>query len=140
LLADVAQTAGPRADARVAWRSAGIDGLVVEADREQLFRILLNLARNAHQAMADGGEIRVKAAQRDGRVEIDFADTGGGIAPAALDHLFQPFRAGRVGGAGLGLAIAKELARAHGGDLALVSTGANGTTFRLSLPALNHSS
>jgi signal transduction histidine kinase len=135
LLDEVAQAAGRPGDAGVRWRTEGVGDLVVDADREQLFRVLLNLARNAHQAMADGGEIRVAASRQDHRIVIDFADTGGGIAPAARDRLFQPFLAGRTGGTGLGLAIAKELARAHGGDLGLVTTGAGGTTFRLTLPA-----
>lgn len=111
-------------------------GLDVDADREQLFRMILNLMRNAAEALAArGGEIAVSAARRDGAVEIDIADDGPGIPEAVRGRLFQPFAsAARPGGSGLGLAIARDLARGHGGDLVLVSTGERGTVFRLVLP------
>jgi len=110
-------------------------GMSLQADREQLFRIALNLVRNAKEAVADGGTIAVSAARNGGTVQIDVIDDGTGVPEAVLGKLFQPFvSAARPGGSGLGLAIARDLARGHGGDLTLVSTGAGGTVFRIILP------
>ena len=111
--------------------------LQIDADPEQLYRILLNLVRNAVDALAQAASARVKisAGRENGRVAIDVADTGTGIAPPAREKLFQPFAlSARSGGTGLGLAIARDLARAHGGDVTLVSTGPAGTVFRVTIP------
>lgn len=110
--------------------------VTVEADREQLFRIVLNLVRNAVDALAaTGGDIVVWAQRTEAGLEITVADTGAGIPAAVLPKLFEPFvSAGRAGGSGLGLSIARELARGHGGDVELVSTGPKGTIFRIILP------
>lgn len=105
----------------------------VEADREQLFRVLNNLMRNAMEAGAE--EIDVAASANGRWVEIEISDDGPGLPPRAQDKLFRPFEgSARAGGTGLGLAIARELVRNHGGDLHLVETGSDGTTFRISLP------
>jgi signal transduction histidine kinase len=107
--------------------------LCVRADRDQLFRVLLNLARNAVEAGARS--VTVSAHNGERRVVIDIADDGPGLAPKARDNLFRPFAgSARPGGMGLGLAIAREILRAHGGDIALGDSGAEGTRFRLSLP------
>jgi signal transduction histidine kinase len=119
---------------RVAWRNLVPAEFDVNADRDQLFRVLLNLGRNGLQAIAGPGEIRIEAKSRDGRTEILVADSGQGLSPAALAHLFEPFRGASAGGTGLGLAIAQELTQAHGGKIALVNTGSTGTVFRIDLP------
>jgi signal transduction histidine kinase len=113
----------------------------VMADADQLYRILVNLLRNAREAIAarpgrDGhGRVSVTLERRGGDSLIGFADDGPGIPDRVLARLFQPFSgSSRPGGAGLGLAIARELAQAHGGDLVLVKTGRDGTTFELRLP------
>ncbi|NIJ49468.1 ATP-binding protein [Rhizomicrobium electricum] len=112
------------------------ESAMVHADRDQLFRIVLNLLRNACEACGGKGAVRVQAACADGALAIDIADSGCGIPPIIGVKLFQPFvSAGRPGGTGLGLAIARDLARGHGGDLTLVSTGPQGTVFRITLPA-----
>jgi signal transduction histidine kinase len=109
-------------------------GLAVEADRDQLHRVLSNLARNAVEAGAQ--RLRVSAGREADAVAVEIADDGPGLAPKARDNLFRPFfGTARPGGTGLGLAIARELVRAHGGELALVSSTAAGTVFRLTLPA-----
>ncbi len=109
--------------------------LCAHADREQVFRIVLNLIRNAAQALPDAvGTITASAARNDGHIEIDIADSGPGVADAVRATLFQPFASARAGGSGLGLAIARELARGHGGELSLVETGPQGTAFRIVLP------
>jgi signal transduction histidine kinase len=98
--------------------------------------VLLNLARNAEEAMADdGGLISISAWRQRGRVVIELADTGKGVPPAAQAHLFEAFAGStRPGGTGLGLPIAREIMRAHGGDVELAHTGDDGTAFRLTLP------
>ena len=108
--------------------------LVVEADRDQLHRVLLNLAKNAVEAGAS--ELSFSSSREDKAIALDVADDGPGLSPRARDNLFRPFfGSARPGGSGLGLAIARELMRAHGGDLALLDSTAAGTVFRLTLPA-----
>ncbi len=109
-------------------------GLIVRADRDQLYRVLLNLAQNAVEAGAR--HLHLTAAVSDGATLIDIADDGHGLPPRARENLFRPFfGSARPGGTGLGLAIARELMRAQGGDLILVETTGSGTVFRLTLPA-----
>ncbi len=112
--------------------------LKVRADPEHLHRVLANLVRNARQAIAVSGkpgEISIRAYETTGAWRICVADTGPGLPPKAIEHLFTPFQGGaRKGGSGLGLAIADELVRGHGGTLELVHTGATGTQFDLTLP------
>jgi signal transduction histidine kinase len=108
--------------------------LMIRGDRDQLFRVLLNLARNAVQSGAT--RVVFSAHCGEGAVMIDIADNGPGLAPKARENLFRPFAgSGRAGGIGLGLAIAREILRAHGGDIALGNSDAAGTLFRLRLPA-----
>ena len=74
-----------------------------------------------------------------GYTAIDVVDDGPGVPQAITAQIFRPFAVGgRAGGAGLGLAIARDLVRAHGGDIALMETGAGGTTFRFTLPLAGH--
>lgn len=114
----------------------------VNADPDQLHRVLVNLMRNARQAIEGDaarvgrkGVVRVSAAHDGGAAVIRIADNGPGIPPRLADHLFEPFVSGRSSdGSGLGLTISRELAVSHGGDLILVQTGPEGTTFELRLP------
>jgi signal transduction histidine kinase len=124
-------------DGKVAWCDDVAEDFCVNADRDQIFRVLLNLCRNAVQAMADaGGELTVQARRAGDMVEIEVRDTGAGLPDKARARLFEPFTGtARSGGTGLGLAIARDLARAHGGDVSLLRTGAHGTAFRIDLPA-----
>jgi signal transduction histidine kinase len=112
--------------------------LEVDADPEQLYRILLNLIRNAAEAVTPAGaqaRIRVDAERFGRKVRIEVTDNGPGIPPAIRSRLFQPFAgSARKGGSGLGLAIARDLARAHGGDIVLVSSDPTGTKFGIDLP------
>jgi signal transduction histidine kinase len=112
------------------------DGFEIDADAAQLFRILLNILRNAGEALGEkGGIVTVSAARADGEARIDIADNGPGIPAVLRERLFQPFAgSARSGGSGLGLAIARELARAHGGDVSLVQSGEGGTHFRIVIP------
>lgn len=116
-----------------AWLNAVDEGCPARADRDLLYRIFVNLGRNAFEAGATTVTIRSRTG--GGFLLIDVADNGPGVPPAVAAQLFRPFTTGgRAGGAGLGLAIARDLVRAHGGDIALTETGASGTTFRFTLP------
>ncbi|EBA18354.1 sensor histidine kinase [Roseobacter sp. SK209-2-6] len=113
-------------------------GLMLRGDAEQLFRVVMNLVRNARQALVvtgKGGTVTISAEEDDDCWRILVADTGPGLPKKAQDNLFTPFQGGaRKGGSGLGLAIAAELIRGHGGSVSLKSTGAEGTEFEIHLP------
>lgn len=122
-------------DSSVCFENAIDEALLVTADREQLFRVVLNLLRNACEALGGKGAVRVAATRTDTGIAVDIADNGPGIPQIVRAKLFQPFvSAARAGGSGLGLAIARDLIRGHGGDLTLLTTGPDGTIFRIILP------
>jgi len=137
----VRETLGLDGSSRVRWIDAVERGLMVDADPEQLFRILLNLARNALQALESRetrdparDQIRITGRREGAVVVIEVSDTGPGLSERARAHLFEAFQGStRTGSAGLGLAIAAELVRAHGGEIRLVE-GTIGATFRLTIP------
>ena len=105
----------------------------VKADRNQLFRVLVNLLRNASEAGARNVRLYVRSIAP---VVIDVEDDGPGLPEEVRADLFRAFAASiQGGGAGLGLAIARDLMVAHGGEIELLETGPAGTTFRLTLPA-----
>jgi signal transduction histidine kinase len=112
----------------------------VMADSDQLHRILVNLLRNAREAIQDKagdrpGRVQAALTHRDGQSIIRLSDDGPGLPERALIKLFQPFSgSARRGGTGLGLAISRELAQAHGGDLRLVKSTPRGSVFELVLP------
>lgn len=117
----------------------------VQADPDQLYRILVNLMRNARQAIeADAtrpperrgrGGVSVSAFTQDGVDVIRIADDGPGIPPRMVERLFEPFVSGRASdGTGLGLTISRELAALHGGELRLVESSEKGAMFELRLP------
>ena len=112
--------------------------LTLRADQEQLYRVILNLVRNARQAIIASGKpggINVSAGEDQENWWIEVADTGPGLPSKAQEHLFTAFQGGvRHGGTGLGLAIAAELVRGHGGALQLERTGPAGTVFLAQLP------
>jgi signal transduction histidine kinase len=113
----------------------------VVADPDQLHRILVNLLRNAREAIEhqerrrSPGRVQVSLREEGGMSVIRVADNGPGLPERARERLFQPFAgSSRPEGAGLGLAIARELAQGHGGDLSLAGTGPKGSVFELRLP------
>jgi signal transduction histidine kinase len=141
LVDEVRDTIGLAPDGPIGWVAAVEPGLTVDADREQLLRVLVNLTRNARQALESRApnnpvrdQIRVSG-RREGAVAIiEVADTGPGFSERARAHLFEAFQGStRTGGTGLGLAIAAELVRAHGGEIDLVD-GTVGATFRIKIP------
>jgi signal transduction histidine kinase len=115
--------------------------LEIEADHEQIFRVIHNLSRNAVQALKADDEaavvkrVCVGAVSEDNTVRIFVDDTGPGMPAKAKEHLFKPFRgSARAGGTGLGLAIAKELIEAHGGTITLTDKSSTGTRFEIVIP------
>ena len=114
---------------------AGVCEASVRGDREQLRQVWLNLAANAFEAMAEGGRLSVRQRRvDDGRVFIEFEDTGSGIEAADLPQVGQPFYTTKQGGTGLGLTIASRIVERHGGTLTLESALGRGTTVRVGLP------
>jgi signal transduction histidine kinase len=141
IVEDVRETLGLDPDTPVRWIGAVERGLMVDADPEQLFRILLNLARNALQALEgretrDPGrdQVRITGRREGSTAVVEVSDTGPGLPERARAHLFEAFQGStRTGSVGLGLAIVAELVRAHGGEIRLVE-GTIGATFRLTIP------
>jgi two-component system sensor histidine kinase AtoS len=85
--------------------------------------------------MPGGGELRVSATTDDRALRIAVSDTGEGIAPADIGHVFEPFFSTKAGGSGLGLALVHRIVHEHGGDIEVQSATGLGTTFVLALPA-----
>jgi two-component system sensor kinase FixL len=106
-------------------------------DRVQVQQVLLNLIRNAVEAMADRElrELTVNASAKDGGVLISVADTGSGIPPEIEARLFQPFVTTKAEGMGIGLSVCRTIIEAHGGRLWVEPTTSGGSIFRFTLPA-----
>jgi signal transduction histidine kinase len=141
LTEEVHEALGLGLDVPIRWIVAVERGLTMEADHDQLFRVLVNIARNAVQALEARGardpardQIRITGRREGSVVVIEVSDTGPGVPEKARTHLFQAFQGStRAGGTGLGLAIAAELVRAHGGEIRLVP-GTIGATFSITIP------
>ncbi len=141
LLETIGEHMRPMAEARDIALSLDLaPGLVIRGDFDHLTRLFLNLLDNAVKYTPHGGQVTVHAAHQATQVRVAISDTGPGIPEEALPHLFERFyrvaadRSRETGGAGLGLAIAHEIARAHGGTLAVQSEVGQGTTFTVVLP------
>jgi len=109
-------------------------GLAVLGDRSQLGIVFSNLVRNARDAMPDGGTLHLDAACENGMVTITFRDSGKGISPEHLPHIFEPLYSTKAKGIGLGLSISRDIIQRHHGSLSVVSTPPSGTTFTVTLP------
>jgi signal transduction histidine kinase len=141
LVDEVRETLGLGPDSPIQWISAIERGLRIDADPDQLFRVLMNLGRNAVQSLESRApndpvrdQVRLTGRREGAVVVIEISDTGPGVSDKARAHLFEAFHAStRAGGTGLGLVIAAELVRAHGGDIHLVD-GTIGATFRMTIP------
>lgn len=140
IVAELADLVGLAPGAAIGFEARVPEDLMVDADADQLSRVLVNLMRNAVQALSQAGaasgspKIDVVAKRHGDAVEVLVCDNGPGVPERAKAHLFSAFRGtARAGGAGLGLAIAAEIARLHGGTLSLDEV-AIGTRFRLVIP------
>jgi signal transduction histidine kinase len=121
------------------WRVDEVAETRLPADRQRLTQALMQLIANAVRHTSDGDLIAVGSAVRDGRVELWVRDSGPGVPPAERERIFGRFvrGAGRTGahdGAGLGLAIVRSIAQAHGGDVRLTDAPGGGACFVMSLP------
>jgi two-component system sensor histidine kinase BaeS len=107
-----------------------------DVDRVRVGQVLSNLISNALRYTPAGGTVTLRAESDGGGVALSVADTGSGIPPDELPHVFDRFaKSSDSGGSGLGLAIAKQLVEAHGGTITAASEPGNGTTVRVVLPA-----
>ncbi len=116
-------------------RSEVQTGVVARADRDQLTQVLVNLVKNAEEAMAKGGGtlyVRVRGTEKEARVEVQ--DSGPGIPPEHRARIFEPYFTTKEGGTGLGLAIAARILQEHGGKLDVGGEPGQGACFTLSLP------
>lgn len=142
MIAEVLRQMGPLATARGVELHAGpVAGLVAQASPDLLYRCLANLVDNAIKYGGAGSTVTITgSAPAAGAVEIAVSDSGPGIAPDELSHVFDRFyrvdrgRSRKEGGSGLGLAIVQELMRAQGGSVRVESAPGRGSTFTLSLP------
>ena len=140
LVSDVQLFLGLDGGGDIQFRNNVESHLVVDADPEQLFRILSNLCRNSVHAMQGIGDnaerlIEISAEQSIAQTKIFVRDTGPGIPDDKRASLFQPFqRSTRTGGSGLGLAITAELVKAHHGTIGVLNGTTPGTTFEICLP------
>jgi signal transduction histidine kinase len=132
------------ADGSTTLVSEGVDGLngaVVRGNQDYLKQLFLILLDNAFKYAPAGGTVTVSAVVREETADVTVADTGIGIAPADLPHIFERFYRGAnaraQGGMGLGLAIARSVAEQHGGQIAVASDLGRGSRFTVSLPLLN---
>ena len=105
------------------------------ADRDQLFQALVNVLRNAIDAMPKGGRLRVRLRGLQYGIEIAVVDSGVGMSPDVLARVLEPFYTTKTNGSGLGLTIAAQIARDHHGELKLESREGEGTTVTFRLPA-----
>ncbi|HEX7112563.1 MAG TPA: ATP-binding protein [Mizugakiibacter sp.] len=135
LLAEIVRAAGPQRapGARLECTDAS-GGAALRGQRELLASALGNLAVNALQAAGAGGCVRIAAGRGGGRVRIAIRDDGPGIAAELAERIFEPFFTTRSGGTGLGLAVARAVVTAHGGEIAVHSEPGAGATFTVSLP------
>jgi two-component system sensor histidine kinase PilS (NtrC family) len=108
-------------------------------DGDQIRQVFWNLARNAVQAMPDGGALTVRAFVAEGAYHIVFTDSGRGMSHADLQRLFQPFRTNFPSGTGLGMAISYRIVQEHGGRIEVQSSPGSGTAITVSLPFVANS-
>jgi signal transduction histidine kinase len=133
LVEEVRELCLPLAEGRgVALQAAGQGAFL--ADRHLLRRAALNLARNAIEASPQGGAVALDLAVAGGEVSLTVLDRGPGLPPEARARLFEPFCTTKSGGTGLGLALARKAALAHGGRLDLDDREGGGTAARLRVP------
>ena len=137
---EVVDAAVIQASSRVVIYNDIAPEMEIDADPDHMFRILMNLVRNAvdaieEHAASEDGVIRLRGWREGGVATIEVADNGPGVPERVREHLFEAFRgSARSGGTGLGLSIARELVRAHGGEISLVPGAGEGTVFRLTVP------
>jgi signal transduction histidine kinase len=116
-------------------RHADAELPALRADPDLVCQVLLGLLSNGAEAAGAGGEVRLEARVVDGRVELAVADSGPGVPPDLRDRVFEPFFTTRARGTGLGLAVARQIVEAHGGQIAVGDGPGGGARFTIRLPA-----
>jgi PAS domain S-box-containing protein len=112
------------------------DLLPIYGDRELLQQVLHNLARNALEAMPDGGKLELEANRRDESVEIVVRDTGVGIEPSRIDQIFDLYVTTKSKGSGIGLSVVYRIVQLHGGEITVESRKGEGACFTVRLPQM----
>lgn len=135
LVFDVASSLGLTEDSKFDFDCVIDEDIEIYADAEQIHRVLLNLCRNAVEVQGPEGRIEINVEQdREGTSHIRVRDWGPGIPESVRPSLFKAFSSNKAGGTGLGLATARDIVLAHGGQIGLEKTGPEGTTFMVCLP------
>ncbi|HHY47310.1 MAG TPA: heavy metal sensor histidine kinase [Firmicutes bacterium] len=141
LLDGLVEQVRPLADSKgVSVKLQGLDRLTIVGDQDQLIRLFLNLLDNAIKYTPQGGEVSVTVSSDRANATVAVKDTGPGIAPEHIPHIFERFyrvdkaRSRSEGGSGLGLAIAKHIVQLHGGSIEVESEPGRGSTFAVRLP------
>jgi two-component system phosphate regulon sensor histidine kinase PhoR len=142
LIGECVEIVRPQAEEEAIPIETDIDPSVstVPGDRNRLKQVILNLLTNAIKYNQPGGMVRIQLRRDGDEVLASVSDSGKGIPPESLPHIFERFyrvpdQEGRVGGTGLGLAISKRITEAHQGTLTVESQATKGTTFTVTLPA-----
>ena len=107
---------------------------LAEVDRTQIKQAFFNVIKNAFQAMRSGGVLKIETTLHDNFIRMTFSDTGGGISPADMSKIFEPYFTTKAGGSGLGLLIVRRIVREHGGEIDLVSHDGEGLELNIRLP------
>jgi signal transduction histidine kinase len=143
IIDDLLPLVEPQASTKqISLTASAEDGVVVAVDRQRMRQIMLNLVGNAIKFTSAGGTVRVMAGRDGDRVRFEVHDDGMGIPADRLKEIFEPFvqvddaLTRTVSGAGLGLAISRDLARAMGGDLTVKSEPGSGSVFSVTFPAI----
>jgi signal transduction histidine kinase len=141
LVDDVSDILNLPSDSNIQWENRVPADLEVDADPDQMFRVILNVCRNAVDALSQGDDpsivrrLWVEGERRGSVVTFCVCDNGPGVPVKAREALFKPFRgSARPGGTGLGLAIAAEIVAAHGGEIELLERAGAGAVFRIQIP------
>ena len=144
IIEEVIDAAVVQASSNILLYNDAAGDVKIDADREHMFRILLNMVRNSILVLESvtasgvtGGEgvVRLKARREGSTTTVEIRDNGPGVPEKARQHLFEAFRGStRSGGTGLGLTISYELARAHGGDIRLITDNVPGAVFWIIIP------
>jgi signal transduction histidine kinase len=136
LVSDMIDFYSPQAYSRSVVIHQGLhnEPLVCKIDPDMLKQVILNLFINAQQAMSSGGELMIRTDRQENDAVIRISDTGTGIAPDKLPHIFEAYYTTRPQGRGLGLPTAKKIIKAHKGSITVNSEPGKGTSFEIRLP------
>jgi signal transduction histidine kinase len=110
---------------------------LLELDRDQIKQAFYNVIKNSFEAMQSRGILRIRTDMDDSHVIVRFTDSGGGMSPANLSRVFEPYFTTKTRGSGLGLLIVRRIVREHGGELSIESSAGKGLTVTIRLPHVN---